>query len=422
MRFHPLLIVATMSASAAAALAEPPALTLDQAQAEARQHAPERAVADARLAASATRGSAAGRRFSHDPIVIGRYQQPAPGADADDRTWSVGLEWTVDLSGAWRSRRAAARATNTAATADRDGVLLELDAEVAVTVAELADAQRRVTRSTQMRALRDLAVRAADRMRGAGQGNQLDVDAATLDLRAAQVDVANVRGELDAARARLARLLGRREATGLSVADELDTAAAPSVSVTDDLVARDAGVKLAAAELDAARLVAEAEHQTAIPAITLGVEAGRTRHDIPAGALPGAPTITGSWREWEVALSLSVPLPFIDRNRAARAAANADVVAAEAALTRVRADVRRNLVEVQARLAAAIDAANAAAEIPQIVERESQLLDRALRAGSIDLTSFAQQAHRLVEVGRMYDDTVLALRRARAAWVRLAVR
>lgn len=422
MRFHPLLIVATLSAPAPATLADGPALTLEQAQIEARQHAPERTVVDAKVAATETRASAAGHRFTHDPIVIARYQQPAPGGDSEDHAWSVGLEWTLDLSGAWRSRRAAARATVTAAIEDRTSALLELDAEVAVTFAELADAQRRGARSARMVALRDLAARAADRMRTAGQGNQLDADAATLDLRAAQVDAANTRGDLDAACARLARLLGRREPAGLFVADDVDTTAAPSVTATDELVARDPGVRMATAELDAARLAAEAERQAARLAVTVGIEAGRTRHDIPSGAFASAPTLTGSWSEWEVALSLSVPLPIIDRNRVARAATNADALVADARLTRMRADVRRNIIEAQARLAAAIAAVNAAVEIPQIIERESQLLDKALRAGGIELASFAQQAHRLVEVGRVYDDTVLIVRRARAAWARLVVR
>jgi cobalt-zinc-cadmium efflux system outer membrane protein len=208
----------------------------------------------------------------------------------------------------------------------------------------------------------------------------------------------------------------------LFVADDIDTTAAPSITATDDLVARDPGVKMATGELDAARLAAEAEHQATRPEVTLGIEAGRTRHDIPAGAFASAPTLIGSWSEWEVALSLSVPLPIFDRNRVARATANADVLAAAARLIRMRADVRRNIIEAQGRLAAAIDAVNAAAEIPQIIERESQLLDKALRVGGIELASFAQQAHRLMEVGRVYDDTVLALHRARAAWVRLAVR
>lgn len=422
MRFHPLLTVAVVSASAPVAHADAPALALEQAQAEARQRAPERAAADASVAAAETRASAAGRRFTHDPIATGRYQQPAPGGDVDDRAWSVGLEWTLDLSGAWRSRRAAARATVTAATEDWTSALRELDAEVAVTFAELADAQRRVARSARMVALRDLAARAADRMRSSGQGNQLDLDAAMLELRSAQVDAANSRGDLEAARARLARLLGRREVTGLAVADDIDTSAAPQFTAIDAVVARDPAVKMAAAELDAARLAAEAEQRAARPGVTLGVEAGRTRHDVPAGAFASAPTFIGSWSEWEIALSLSVPLPIIDRNRVARAATNADVLTTEARLTRIRADVRRNLIEAHARLAAAIDAANAAAEIPQIIERESQLLDKAMRAGGIDLASFAQQAHRLVEVGRVYDDAVLALRRARAAWARLAVR
>jgi hypothetical protein len=64
----------------------------------------------------------------------------------------------------------------------------------------------------------------------------------------------------------------------------------------------------------------------------------------------------------------------------------------------------------------------AAADIPPILDREVQLLDKALRAGGIEFAAWAQQAHRLVEVGRSYDDAVLALQRARAAWARLAPR
>jgi hypothetical protein len=117
-----------------------------------------------------------------------------------------------------------------------------------------------------------------------------------------------------------------------------------------------------------------------------------------------------------------VPLPLVDRNRAARVAADADVRIAQARLAALRLDVRAEIAAAQARLAAALAAIDAAADLPAIVDREVELLDKALRAGGIELSTWAQQAHRLVEVARSYDEAVLALRRARAAWARLAAR
>jgi outer membrane protein TolC len=413
-------VVAIAAALAAPTRAQPAPLTLQQAQDEARAHAPERAVADAAVAAAREREAVAGRWLTHDPIATGHYQQPAPGSGLDDRIWSLGLEWTIEVSGAWRARGQAARAAVTAADDERVSALLALDGEVAQAVAELADAQRRVARATRMIALRELAAHAAERTRATGGGTQLDVDAATLDLRAAQIDGADARADLEASRVRLARLLGRPDAMGLVVADDVDRSPPPPLAMVDDLVDRDPRVQAAAAQLDAARLASAAERRAAIPGVTVGVELERARHDIPGGTFAAAPALAGTWSEWELGVQLSVPLPFVDRNRNARAAANADVRSLQAHLAEVRMDVRAEIAAAQVRLSAAISAMDAAADIPPILDREVQLLDKALRAGGIEFSSWAQQAHRLVEVGRTYDAAVLALRRARAAWARLA--
>lgn len=417
MRARSTIVMAVFLTHAASATAQPAPLTLAQAQAEAREHAPERATADADLAAAKARTSVAGRRITHDPSAIGRYQQAAP--DTSDRSWSVGVEWTLDVSGSWTPRGEAGRATVAAASELRTSALLDLDVEVALAYAELAGAQRRVARLTKMVELREVAMRIATRTRETGAGSQLDVDAATLDLRASQIDAANARGDLEVARARLARLIGRADRTGLAAADEIDTAPIPNVSVTDALVERDPRVRAAAAELLAAKKQSEAERMAVRPAITLGLEAGRVNTDIPAGAFSTMPTLTGTWREWELGVQLTVPLPLFDRNRVARAGAHADVLLAEARLARIRADVRSGYAEVRARLASALDATNAAADIPAVIDREVQLLDKGLRAGGIELDAWALQARRLVEAGRSYDDTILGLRRTRAAWARL---
>jgi outer membrane protein TolC len=415
-------VAAIAAALASPARAQPAPLTLQQAQAEARAHAPERAVADAAVAGARERAAVAGRWLTHDPVATGRYRNPAPGTDLDDRAWSVGLEWTLELSGAWRARGQAARSAVTAADADRASVLLALDGEVARAVAELAGAQRQVGRTARMIALRELAARAAERTRATGGGTQLDVDAATLDLRAAEIDGANVRAELEAARVRLARLLGRPDAAGLEVADDVDRSPAPPLAVIDPLVERDPRVQAAAAQLDAARLAAEAERRAVVPGVTVGVELEHARHDIPSGTFATAPGLTGTWSEWELGVQLSVPLPLVERNRVARVAADAEVRSLQAELAALRMDVRAEIATAHARLSAAISAMDAAADIPPIVDREVQLLDKALRAGGIEFSAWTQQAHRLVEVGRSYDDAVLALRRARAAWARIALR
>jgi outer membrane protein TolC len=411
--------VAIALAITATARAQPGPLTLPQAQAEARAHAPERAVADATTAAARDREAVAGRWLTHDPVVIGRYQQPAPGSGLDDRAWSVGLEWTIDVSGAWRAHGRAAQAAVTAADDERAAALLALDGEVARAVAELADAQRRVARAARMIELRELAAHTAERMRGTGGGTQLDVDAATLDLRAAQIDGAQARGDLDASRVRLARLLGRPDAAGLEVNDDVDRSPAPPLAVIEELVDRDPRVRAAVAQLEAARLAATAEQRAAISGVTVGVDLEHARHDIPGGTFATAPGLAGTWGEWELGLQLSVPLPLVDRNRSARANANADVRTLQARLVEVRMDVRAEIATAQGQLSGALAAIDAAADIPPILDREVQLLDRALRAGGIELSSWAQQAHRLVEIGRTYDAAVLALRRARAAWARV---
>ncbi len=406
----------------ASAIADPSPLTLPQAQAEAREHSSDRVAADADLVAAKTRTSTAGRALTHDPIAVGRYQQAAPGGDAGDRTWSLGLEWTFDISGAWNPRRDAARATVAGATHARTAALLDLDVAVAFAFAELADVQRRIARFTKLVELRQLAARIATRVRETGGGTQLEVDAATLDLHSAQIVAANARGDLETARIRLARLLGRRDPSGLTVADDIDMTPAPNIAATDELVDRDPRARSALAELAAARSLVEAASRGARPSITVGLEVGRVVNDIPVNTFAASPMLAGSWREWELALQISVPLPLIERNRTARASARADAVVAEARVAHIRAEVRSGYAEARARLVATVEAATAAAEIPPIIEREIQLLDKALRAGGIELDAWAQQARRLVEVGRTYDEAILALRRARASWVRLLQR
>ncbi|HEU0036131.1 MAG TPA: TolC family protein [Kofleriaceae bacterium] len=406
------LVLSFVIAISSRAHAEP--LSLARAQAEARAAAPSRVVADVVAAAARDRADAAGRRV-HDPVASTRYQQA--GTASDDRAWSFGLEWTLELTGAPRARQAAARASVDAADAERAAVLAELDATVALAHAELAGAQRRLARLSRMVELRELAVRVAERIRGSGSGTVLEVDAATLDLRATQIQVATARGDLAAAREQLAILIGRRDGSDLVATDELDTT--PPGPFDEAVVDRDPRVRAVAAQLVEARRIADAERLAVRPPITIAVELGRARHDIPAGSFAAQPDLTGAWTEWELGFQLAIPLPVFDRNRLARATARGDVRIREARLAQVKAEVRLEYATARDRLLAALDAVKAAADIPPILDREVSLLDKALRASAIELEAWAQQARRLVEAGQTYDEAVLAVHRARAAWLRL---
>jgi len=414
MRERPVVaLVALVCAAASTAAAAPAPLTLTAAQAEAREHAPERDAAEARVSGARDVAAVAGRWVA-DPVASAEYH-----ADAD-RAWSVGLEWTLPLSGASRARGAAAAAELRAAARARDAALAELDAEVALAFADLADAQRRLARADRLIRLHELAVDVAERQLKAGNGTRLDVDAAGLDLRAARVARADAGGDLASARVRLGRLLGRTATDELAVADTLDLAAAPGDIELAARIAADPRVRAAQADLDAARATATAERRAARPDVTFGVDVGRARNQVPAGAFASDPDLDAAWSDWEVSFQLSLPLPLFDRNRRARADARARVLDAEAALALARADVRAEIELARAQLAAAIEAVEAAADVPQIVEREIDLLDKALRAGALDLADWSQQARRLEEVGGVYDQAVLSLRRARAAWARSA--
>jgi outer membrane protein TolC len=140
--------------------------------------------------------------------------------------------------------------------------------------------------------------------------------------------------------------------------------------------------------------------------------------DIPRGAFATAGDLTATWREWEIGIHLSVPLPIIDRRLEPRAEARGRVLLATANVDRTKADVRTEVGEIGERLAAALEAVQAMKDVPEIIDREIGLLDKALRAGAIEMPAWSQQARRLEEVGQLFDEAVLALRRARAAWIR----
>jgi len=123
----------------------------------------------------------------------------------------------------------------------------------------------------------------------------------------------------------------------------MELASRPDVST---IVEADPRVRAAAAELDAARFERQTFERLMTPPLTVGLDYGRTRTEIPIGAITGGPpgsALGANWLDRELTFNVSVPLPLFNRQLEPRALATGRILAAEARIRTVRADVRMEL-------------------------------------------------------------------------------
>ncbi len=395
-------------------------LSLASAQAEARAHAPDVAELDARLQGAQLVADASGRVLRTNPQLSGTYVPGPLAGNPGELSWEVSVQQTFDVSGSWRPRAKSADADRDRSGHERENGLRALDEAVATAVAELAQAQRRANGLQRIAGLLTISAEAARKQLETGQGNQLDVDAADLDLAAARADVAHGATNVEVARGRLARLIGRASSSDLVVDDPLESDGAPSQLDLAALVDRDPRVKSAMAELDAARFELAAHERTIWPDITLGASYGYVRRDIPVGSFkgPSASGLSALSAENEITFTLSVPLPLFERKQPERARARGRILLADAQLRKAQADVRQQLGEVWAGLQGASKAYSELAKTREIIDRELDLLDKAFRAGALDTVARALAIRRLQDAASRYDAAVLDLRIARAQWAR----
>ena len=399
-------------------------LSLAEAQSEARAAAPEVAELAARISAADAVAAQAGRRFRDDPTVSGSLFRGELLGHPDENAWGVSFRQPLDFSGSSRPRLASANADVARAQFDRDAGLRLLDERVAVAVADLALAQRQVARAEQLANLARIAADAARRQFDAGTAPQIDADSADLDLAGTLLTLEQANGDLARSRTRLARLLGRPTLDALAVDDPLESGdvgpAAPDVA---PLVVRDPRVRAAMAEIDAARFERETFERLTRGPVTLGLDYGRERRDIPLGSFTGTPLaggLTANWADSDLVFNVTVPLPLFNRQLEPRARATGRLLAAEAALQRVRADVSAEIRSAWDAFVAAARAVQTVAATPAILNRDAGFVEQAVRAGQFDATTRVIALRRLEDAGRRLDVAVRDLRAARAAWMRVA--
>ena len=396
-------------------------LTLQQAQAEARAHAPDAVLLEARLRGAQGLARDARRVFQQNPSVSVSYSPGALLGNPDESAVGVGVQLPLDLSGSWGPRAASGAALERRASHERDDGLRALDEAVAIAVADLALAQRQVAQAGRTADLLAVAADAAKREMDVGTGNQLDLDAAALDLADARSGTAEARGALEAAQASLGRVLARDGFSEITVADTQETVSVDPAGDLDARIAADPRMLAAAAELESAQAELSMNERLIWPTLTLGLDYSRKRRDIPAGSFSGSPGLGGlsaNWADAEVGFSASVPLPLFDRRSQGRAQSTARILAADGQLAVARADVRQELQKSGSGLQAAARKVSELSGTDEMLDRDFQLLGKALRAGALDAVARAQAVRRLVEMQRKVALAVHDLRVARAHWTR----
>ena len=157
--------------------------------------------------------------------------------------------------------------------------------------------------------------------------------------------------------------------------------------------------------------------------MTLGLDYGRERRDIPLGSFTGTPLaggLTANWADSDLVFNVTVPLPLFNRQLEPRSRATGRLLAAEAALQRVRADVSAEIRSAWDAVVAAARAVQTVAATPAILNRDAGFIEQAVRAGQFDATTRVIALRRLEDAGRRLDVAVRDLRAARAAWMRVS--
>lgn len=360
--------------SSAVAAQTPPALSAPEPVREAlqsawRQHPSYRAT-EAQLAAARARLDATGQPLYNPQLEF------SADDEGPDRTATVGLALTLDMSGKRRTRSAAEAARFTRAEAE--AVLRRRDylrqwasawVELRAAIKRVAVGQRRVGLVNRFA---DLAERqfAADDISG------LDRDVALLARDEAEAEQAGLVAERAEASARFLALGGSIEQSErLQLPEALP--AAPVALDERDLRQLPEWRIAEATALAAEREVAVAQRNR-IPDPTVGVRGGRIDY--------------GGLQDDVFGVTFSVPLLVRNSYRAEVVAARAEAEAADAETDRVRAELAAEGRRVVESFAASRDAwMRWKASRGTDVERRAELLERLWREGEMSTSDYLLQ-------------------------------
>jgi len=362
----------------------PMPLTRAQAIASALEHGPRLPIARADTMIAA--GQLITARGLPNPSLSASYSKSLPN-------YHVTAELPLDFIGLRGTRIQAANAARTAAQYRFafDRASIALDADTSYTHALAAQAHVQLSQRNALAA--DSVRRIAVARRDAGDASELDVQLATVTAGQAANALAADSLTLAAALLDLQALIGQAsDQPTVVLADSLEAPATNSASAPSGVALN---VASATANAESAALLARLQHRSVLllPSILFGFETGD-----PTGSEPGILPTFG----------ISMPLPFLNRNRGPIAEAEAARQRAAAELEFARVESRNEIAQAQRTVAAAETRMGRDRLLLASANRVADMSLAAYREGAAPLASVLEAQRSARDVLAQYIDDIAA--------------
>lgn len=371
----------------AAAPADTPSPSLQQAVRSVWSSSPEIQAARADLDAARARARAAAQPIYNPTLAI-----DAENADVNRRT--AGLSLTLDLSGKRKARAAQGSAEVEVSQASYDLLRRDITSRWLKAWSTQALATRQREWGERRLALMQRFDALAGKRLQVGDISSPERDLAGLALGEAQIQQASLIGNEASARATLASI----SSDSLSAAPELPVGLPPASNI---ITPRPLDER---PEMVSAR-AAQTRAETGVQVAT------RARVPDPTVSLTGGQVNTGRVTDRVVGLSVSIPLPVLNTGRAEIDAARAEADAAAASTHSQQLVTKAALQEAQARYDALLGAARAF-QISRAAafDERATLLEKLWRAGEISTSDY------LVQLKQSLDTALSGLDLESQAW------
>ena len=352
-------------------------ITLDEALRQASVASPLLRARQSQLFAVQGAQADAAALFRSNPELSGsgtRREVPQTGASSDHyREWSVGISQPIEIAGQRGHRREATSAAAAALAAEVDDVERQARAEVAERFYRVLALQQRVELETRAVSLFETTAEAVQKRRAAGEDTRLDANVASVEAERARNQLAVAKEQLLDARSDLAAKLQLSPQTLPQAVGELAISGRiSSLAELVDAAAAHPRLRALAERERAADARVRLERANRYPDITAGVSIGREG--------------PGTGQERLTTFSVSVPLPFFNRNQGAIGQALTDRTQAELDRTTTTRDLRGNVIGLFAKLSSLETRVRRLQEsVLPALEDNQQLSQRSRRAGQIGL-------------------------------------
>lgn len=375
--------------------ADPSRITLQDAFALAREHAP--ALVEARARVRAARGpmASAAPLLRENPqldVQVGSRRLPSGDHGLD---LAVGLAQPFELGGKQGLRREVARAGLSMEEARLRDAERRVLGDVAAAYLRLLLARERQKLVSAAEEAAERTVKATEKRYAAGDVPAVDLNVAKVAHARARADGSVATGEVQALREELEALLGYRARPMVTYDDDLRSLAkAPVREVKDGAGARADLVALEQEQVQA-KAAATLGRRQVLPDVTVGA---RYQKEADETVFLG---------------TLSVPLPLFARGQEARLVSEADASRAEAELAAARTIVPAQVQAAKFRYRASLGALGTLEQVLPLLDDNEALAQRSYDAGEMDLAAFLLVRRDTLEARAAWLEGLLRLALAR---------